>query len=191
MADNLYDTDKELNNDEIPQNGTVTVGTPPKAPAKKKKAHGYSSGLRIKRNTVSNKVTILEGKRSGKEAAPILTIVVVAAVMVLALFMLLNYAELEKLTTGISELEAEITTLKTEKKTLENELETAQDLVFIEKYATEVLGMEKPTKKFPISLLPDDDTNITEYEPEDKVEVTTVFSTFGEFFRNFLNKAES
>ncbi len=185
-------TNSELLQRENAQNESVTVGTPPKAPAKKKKRRSDRHSLVIRRNASSNKVTVLDGKSVISEHSPVLTIFVVASVVMLALFLLMNYAELEKINSQVGELEAEITSLKTEKKALETELEKAVDLAFIEEYATTVLGMEKPDKKYPISLRPADDINVTQYpEHDDGVRTDTIFSGFAEVFRNFITGSNS
>lgn len=185
----MADKEQKVVNSELLQrenahNKTVVVGTPPKAPAKKKHRRG---SYIIKRTASQNRVTILDGKKSLGEHSPVLTIFVVASVVILALFLLMNYAELEKLNSEVGELEAQMTALKTEKKAIETELEKSVDLAFIEEYATTVLGMQKPSKKYPISLRPEDDTNVTKYpEQGDEVRTDTIFSGFAEVFRNFL-----
>ncbi len=185
-------TNSDLLQRETAQNESFTVGTPPKSTAKSKKRRGARSSLVIKRSATSNKVTILDGKSVISEHSPALTIFVVASVVVLALFLLMNYAELEKINSEVGELEAQITSLKTEKKALETELEKSVDLAFIEEYATTVLGMQKPTKKYPISLRPADDTNVTQYpEQSGEIRTDTIFSGFAEVFRNFITGSDS
>ncbi len=185
-------TNSELLQRENAQNESVTVGTPPKAVTKNKKRRGARRPMTIKRDATTNKVTILDGKSVISEHSPALTIFVVASIVVLALFLLMNYAELEKLNSDVGELEAEITSLKTEKKALETELEKSVDLAFIEEYATTVLGMQKPDKKYPISLRPADDINVTQYPDQpDEVRTDTIFSGFAEVFRNFITGSDS
>ncbi len=168
-------------------NEAISIGNVPKAPKQVKKTRRDISHMQVRRDVDSNngKVQIIKAKGK-REPLPLAMIVTIAAITVLALFMMMNFAELERANAGINELENQLTELKNEKKELEVQLEKAEDLTFIEQYAKDVLGMEKPNRKFPISLLPTDSTEIMQY-PDEDVHIETIFSGFGDIFRGFLN----
>lgn len=178
--------EKVSNKTENGKTGVITIGTPPKAAKQVKNPRRNMSRMQIKRHmdTDNGNVRIIKAKGK-REPLPVAMIVTIVAITLLALFMMMNFAELESANASINELENQLTKLKTEKKELEVQLEKAEDLTFIEQYARDVLGMEKPNKKFPISLLPTDSTDIMQY-PDEEVHIETIFSGFGDVFRSFL-----
>lgn len=127
-----------------------------------------------------------------KDKAPFPWSVVVVAVILtgLFLFMMMNYAEVDKYRSEITELNNRLASMEKTQDELEVTLSNKYDIGEIEKYATDELGMTK--------TIPESNIHIITTEQEDKTEMHSyddgeeggfgfLLTGFGEVIRDFLN----
>ncbi len=134
--------------------------------------------------------SIVNVKKKDKAPFP-WSIVVVAAILTgLFLFMMMNYAEVDKYRSEITELNNKLASMEKTQDELEVTLSNKYDIGEIEKYATEELGMTK--------TIPESNIHIITTEQEDKTEMHSyddgeeggfgfLLTGFGEVIRDFLN----
>ncbi len=125
-----------------------------------------------------------------KEKSPFPTSVVFTSIIVtvLFLFMMMNYAEIDKYNSEIGRLEARITKLKNEEHDLGIRLDKKDNLVYIEEYATNELGMVK-AETLPreyVSLLPPDRSEIIKYEDGEEGGFGFLLAGIGEVLSDFM-----
>ena len=105
------------------------------------------------------------------------------------LFMMMNYAEVDKYRSEITELNNKLAAMEKTQDELEVTLSNKYDIGEIEKYATEELGMTK--------TIPESNVHIITTEQEDKTEMHTyddgeeggfgfLLTGLGEVIRDFL-----
>lgn len=129
--------------------------------------------------------------RHKKKKSPLPVAVIFAAVILtlLFLFMIMNYAEIDKYNTEIAEIRANITDLKREADTLQGQLDKKEsEITGMQDYIEEELGMVKgdTLPKEYISLLPEDSTTVIE-RSRDENGFGVLLSGIGEALRNFFN----
>ena len=116
---------------------------------------------------------------------PISAVVMVTICTLLFMFLVLSYVQINEYTIEVASLRGELSDLAGEKKELALSLEQKNDMMAIEEYAKENLGMVKSdqlTKKH-ISLDQQDKIEVIETEPtEDMTVVAGVMSAIGENF---------
>ena len=128
--------------------------------------------------------------RHKKKKSPLPVAVIFAAVILtlLFLFMIMNYAEIDKYNTEIAEIRANITDLKREADTLQGQLDKKEsEITGMQDYIEEELGMVKgdTLPKEYISLLPEDSTTVIE-RSRDENGFGVLLSGIGEALRNFF-----
>lgn len=143
--------------------------------------------LRVKQD----KVTTVRAKT--KKPFPISAVVMVTICTLLLMFMVVSYVQINEYTIEVASLRGELTNLVGEKKDLALALEEKNDMLEIEKYATENLGMVKAdhlTKKH-ISLDQQDKIEVVEGEPTDDLTVvSSVMSAIADNFRGLWEYME-
>ena len=121
-----------------------------------------------------------------KKPFPVAAVVMVTICTLLLMFTVMSYVQINEYTIEVALLRGELTDLAGEKKELALALEEKNDMLKIEEYATENLGMVKSdqlTKKH-ITLDQEDKVEVVETEPsEDVTVVSSVMSAIGENFR--------
>ena len=105
------------------------------------------------------------------------------------LFMIMNYAEVDRYNSEIAELNANCAQLQQEAYELQSKLDKREDRSKIESYAVDKLGMVKEdslTKQY-VDLSPEDITTVLNRNRPQETGVGVLLSGFGEVLRNFLN----
>ena len=130
-----------------------------------------------------NVTTVKAGKR---KPFPVGAVVIVTICTLLLMFTVMSYVQINEYTIEVALLRGELTDLAGEKKELALAVEEKNDMLKIEQYAIENLGMVKAdqlTKKH-ISLDQEDKVEVVETEPSrDATVVCGVMSAIGENFR--------
>lgn len=125
-------------------------------------------------------------KEKTKRPFPISAVVMVTICTLLLMFLVLSYVQINEYTIEVASLRGELSDLAGQKKELALNLEQKNDMMAIEEYAKDNLGMVKSdqlTKKH-ISLDQQDKVEVVETEPtEDVTVVAGVMSAIGENFR--------
>ncbi|MEG1743239.1 MAG: septum formation initiator family protein [Clostridia bacterium] len=131
---------------------------------------------------------IITKKKKNKTPFPIGKIFPLLLVTAMVLFMVMNYAEIDKYNSDIAELKGQLTDLQKEANKLEQRLDKKNNLVYIEEYATEELGMVKSTDltRVNITLVGEDKGDIIKYNDGKEGGLGTLLSGFGEVIRNFF-----
>ncbi len=127
-----------------------------------------------------------------KDKAPFPWSIVFAALLLTSmfLFMMMNYAEVDKYRSEITTLNNKLATMEKTQDDLEVTLSNKYDLAEIEKYASNELGM---TKKIPesnvhiITTEQEDKTEMHSYEDGEEGGFGFLLTGFGEVIRDFLN----
>lgn len=103
-----------------------------------------------------------------KEKTPFPISVIFTSIIITALFifMMMNYAELDKYNSEIAKSEQKLTELKQQQHDLSVKLDKKDDPIYIENYAKEKLGMvKKETLPYEtINLQPSDKTEVIRYD---------------------------
>lgn len=128
-------------------------------------------------------------KKKERAPFPFATIAFLAAITVLFLFLMMNYAEIDKYNSSVTDLKNEVAALQNEQKELEVKLENKDDRAAFEQYAIEQLGMVKAgsLNRYYISLNPSDKTEIVEDVPETEGGFGFLLSGLAEVLRDFWN----
>lgn len=144
----------------------------------------FRSDLRPMLLVKQDKVTTVKAKTV--KPLPVSAVVMVTICTLLLMFTVMSYVQINEYTIEVASLRGELSDLAGEKKDLTLALEEKNDMLAIEQYATENLGMVKAdqlTKKH-ISLDQQDKVEVVETEPtEDVTVVSSVMSAIGENFQ--------
>ena len=102
---------------------------------------------------------------------------------------MMNYAEVDKYNSSIAELKSQLTDLQKEADKLEQRLDRKDDLIYIEEYASEKLGMVKSTdlQRVNVTLIGKDDGDIYKYDDGQEGGLGVLLSGFGKIIRDFFN----
>ncbi len=114
-------------------------------------------------------------KAKTRKPFPLGAVVMVTICTLLLMFLVISYVQINEYTIEVASLRGELADLVDERKELTLALEEKNDMVAIEAYATENLGMVKSdqlTKKH-ISLEQEDKIEVVETEPSQDVTVVT------------------
>ena len=192
---------------------SVPTGNPPKRPA----GQGMVMQSSVSRNAVStskaNKVAkrrpgavvgmkqrkpsslhavrspkIITIRKKEKTPFPIAVLFTSVIITVLFLFMMMNYAEIDKYNSEIARLDAKVTRLKNEEHNLSVRLDKKDNLVDIEEYATKNLGMVKSETlpRRPVNLQPIDKGEIIKYDDGREGGFGFLLAGIGEVISEFL-----
>ncbi len=125
-------------------------------------------------------------KAATRKPFPVSAVVMVTLCTMLLMITVMSYVQINEYTIEVASLRRELSDLAGIKKDLTLALEEKNDMLAIEQYATENLGMVKAdqlTKKH-ISLEQEDKVEVVETEPsEDVTVVSSVMSAIGENFQ--------
>ena len=126
-----------------------------------------------------------------KKKAPFPIAVVFSAVLLtlLFLFMMMNYAEIDRYNSEIAEMKATVTDLKAEADKLQGKLDKKDGAITgMQTYIEDELGMVKSDSlpKEYVSLLPEDVTTVIDRRG-DEGGFGVLLSGLSEVIRNFLN----
>jgi len=126
-----------------------------------------------------------------KEKAPFPISIIFTSVIITALFifMMMNYAELDKYNSEIAKSEQMLTELKQQQHDLSVKLDKKDDPIYIKNYAREKLGMvKKETLPYEtINLQPSDKTEVIWYDDGDgEGGLGFLLAGIGEVINNFL-----
>lgn len=147
-------------------------------PAKTAKAHAERKKTKVKTLTV---------KSGSKKPFPFGLVFILLIFTVLLMMCVSNYVTLNEYTRDVSELRAELDELKTEEKKLNAELERKYDLVELDKYAKEELGLvgagDVVNKKY---IEVGDDEKIEVYETEEEGTVGAITNALFALADNLL-----
>lgn len=124
-----------------------------------------------------------------KSPFPISFVFGIITITVLVLFLMMNYAEVDKYNSSIAELKSQLTDLQKEADKLEQRLDRKDDLIYIEEYASEKLGMVKSTdlQRVNVTLIGKDDGDIYKYDDGQEGGLGVLLSGFGKIIRDFFN----
>ena len=135
------------------------------------------------------KVTVIEHRKKSKTPLNFGLIFAIVAFTVLAVFLIMNFAETNNYNSQIAELRDELTELQKTANKLKVRLDSKNDLVEIEEYATENLGMIKAggLTRINITALPENGGDTYHYEDGDENGIGVLLAGLGEVFRDFFD----
>ena len=156
-----------------PRNGNSVVGMSPRKP----------STMRAVRNPKI--ITIRKKERTPFPISIIFTSIIITTLFI---FMMMNYAELDKYNNETAKNEAMLTQLKEQQRELSIKLDKKDNPIIIEKYAKENLGMvKKETLPYDtVNLQPADKTEVIKYEDGNEEGFGFMLAGIGEVLSDFL-----
>lgn len=193
MEDNRRTADTQQNRGAVTPSGEnrVSVGTRGTASASPRRV----PDRRVPQRRVSGRHAVRDPRfitirKKERTPFPIITILFLIALTVLFLFMIMNYAEIDKYNSSVTGLQNELAKLQQEQKKLENRLENKDDRAAFEKYASEELGMVKSNTlyRYYIALNPKDKTEIVEREEKTESGFGFLLSGIAEVLRDFWSR---
>ena len=187
-------TDPRKNKNNQAGKTTVSMSVSPSGAAKERAQGGVRKASPQTRNAAPavrhavRQPRYVEIKQEKKSPFPIAIVAFLAVVTVLFLFMMMNYAEIDKYNAAVTELQNEVAQLQAEHKKLDLRLENKDDRTAFEKYASEELGMVKSDtlSKYIVTLNPEDKTEIMEYDDGKDSGFGYLLSGLAEVLRDFF-----
>ena len=175
---------------------TASVGIPRNAAAEARRLPQQPTGRQIeKRNKRARKLVPVRSPKivtvRKKKKAPFPIAVVFSAVLLtlMFLFMMMNYAEIDRYNSEIAEMKATVTDLKAEADKLQGNLDKKDgEITGMQTYIENELGMVKSDAlpKEYVSLLPEDVTTVIDRR-DDEGGFGVLLSGLSEVIRNFLS----
>ncbi len=134
-------------------------------------------------------IRVINYAKKDKTPFPIAFVLGIITLTVLLLFLMMNYAEVDRYNGSIADLKSQLTDLQKEADKLEQRLDRKDDLVYVEEYASEKLGMVKSTdlQRISVTLIGQDDADIYKYDDGKEGGLGVLLSGFGRVIRNFFN----
>ncbi len=129
---------------------------------------------------------IVNVKKEDKAPFPWGVIIVAALFTSLFLFMMMNYAEVDKYRSEITELDKQITRLEKTQDELNVALDDKYDLKEVADYASNELGMTSEKKYNYITIEQGDKTEMYNYDDGEEEGFGFLLTGFGEIIRDFL-----
>ncbi len=129
---------------------------------------------------------IVNVKKQDKSPFPWGVIVVAAMFTGMFLFMMMNYAEVDKYRSEIADLDKQITRLEKTQDELNVTLDDKYDLKEVAEYASEELGMTSEKKYHYITIEQGDKTEMYNYEDGEEGGIGFLLTGFGEVISDFL-----
>lgn len=128
-------------------------------------------------------------KKEKKSPFPVAVVLFLAVITVLFIFIMMNYAEIDKYNSTVTDLQNQVAQLQEEQKKLDIRLENKDNRTNFEKYASEELGMVKSDSlnKYIITLNPEDKTEIMEYDDGNDTGFGYLLSGLAEVLRDFFS----
>lgn len=160
-------------NKNVVRNGNNVVGMSPRKP----------STMRAVRNPKI--ITIRKKERAPFPISVIFTSIIITTLFI---FMMMNYAELDKYNSEIGKSEALLTELKDQQRDLSIKLDKKDNPIEIEKYAKEKLGMvKKETLPYEtINLQPVDKAEVIKYDDGTEGGFGFLLAGIGEVLNDFM-----
>lgn len=162
-------------------------------PAARRSENSGTARSNLKLMLLYKQEAVTTVKAKSKSPFPISAVVMVTICTLLLMFLVFSYVQINEYTIEVASLRGELSDLAGEKKELTLALEEKNDMLEIEQYALENLGMVKAdqlTKKH-ISLDQEDKIEVVETEPsEDMTVVSGVMSAIGENFKGLWEYME-
>lgn len=139
--------------------------------------------------TARRRVRLVTMRKKNKSPFPLGVVLSAVLMTVVALFMMMNYAEIDRYNSDIADMKSQLTDLQNEATKLEQRLDRKNNLVYIEDYATEKLGMVKSNEltRINITLIDKDEGEIVKYNDGNEGGMGILLSGFGEVIRNFFD----
>ncbi len=154
-----------------------------------KKSNGAISAKRASNMHAVRSAQVVNVPKKDKSPFP-WSVVVVAAIMTgLFLFMMMNYAEVDKYRSEINELDDKITAMKTTRDDLEVDLANKYDLDEVKQFAEEngmVEGAKLDKDKEYITVQPEDKAEMKTYDDGDEGGFGFLLTGLGEVIKDFV-----
>lgn len=132
---------------------------------------------------------IINVKKKDKKPFPWAVVFVAVILTALFLFMMMNYAEVDKYRSEIAELDSKMATLQKVQDTLEVQLSNKYNLSDIKDYAENELGMVTKDKltHHRITIEQDDKIEMRSYDDGEEGGMGFLLTGFGEVIRDFFS----
>lgn len=174
--------------------------TPPQQSSKKAAGNHKAIKKSTKKRTTAasvNAVTLRPSRRpqiqrvARKDRAPFPVGVVCIAIILtfLLLFMVMNFAEINKYNSEIASLNSRVDKLKTNEDALKSSLEQKEGSIDLNAYARDTLGMVdgNTINKEYVSLIPEDKTEMYHYDEPESGGFGMLLAGIGEVINGFFN----
>lgn len=178
---------------------TTTTGTRKKANTGDVTVKKSASVVKKRKKSSANRASNMHAVRAPrvvnvkkKDKAPFPWSIVVVSVIITALFlfMMMNYAEVDKYRSEITELNNKLASMEKTQDDLEVTLSNKYDIGEIEKYATEELGMTKNIPESNIHIITteqEDRTEMHSYDDGEEGGFGFLLTGLGEVIKDFLD----
>jgi cell division protein FtsL len=167
----------------------VIVSSKNSSPVAKRKNNAISA-KRVSNLHAVRAPKVVNVKKQDKAPFP-WSVVVVAVIMTgLFLFMMMNYAEVNKYKNEIVNLDAQITTMEKNHNELQGTLNKKNNLTEYGEYATESLGMvpgNQIVDRKVITVVQSNTVEMTSYDDGEEGGIGVLLSGFGEVIRDFID----
>ncbi len=133
---------------------------------------------------------VINLKKKDKTPFPWSVVISAFVMTALFLFMMMNYAEVDKYRSEIGDINGKLATLEKTQDDLEVELSNKYDLAEVEKYATENLGMTKNILESNIHIITterEDRTEMHTYDDGEEGGFGFLLTGLGEVIGDFFN----
>lgn len=150
-------------------------------------AKKMSNGKRTSNLHAVRAPRIVNVKKKDKAPFPWAMVFVALLLTGMFLFMMMNYAEVDKYRSEINDINNKLDTMEKTKDELEVEYSNKYNIGEIEKYAREELGMTNIEGEYHI-ITPEheDRTEMQNYDDGEEGGIGFLLTGFGEIFRDFL-----
>jgi len=183
MQDNRTNNTKNTKSRNNTNTAAVTVK---KANVAKRTSKKSVSAKRASNMHAVRAPRIVNVKKQDKAPFPWGVIVVAALFTSLFLFMMMNYAEVDKYRSEIADLDNQIARLEKTQDELNVTLDDKYDLKEIAEYASDELGMTSEKKYNYITIEQGDKTEMYNYDDGDEGGLGFLLTGFGEVISDFL-----
>jgi len=135
---------------------------------------------------------VISMKKQDKKPFPWAVVFVAVILTTLFLFMMMNYAEVDKYRSEIADLDSKMTTMQKVQDTLEVQLSNKYNLSDIKEYAENELGMVTKDKltHHRITIDQEDKIEMRSYDDGNEGGMGFLLTGFGEVIRDFFSGGE-
>lgn len=175
---------KRSNNGAINPSSSLSVGSVSK---NNKSVVKKNMNKNIKGKTPVKSTRVIVMKKKEKSPFPVSLVFSVAIITALFLFMIMNFAEIDRYNSEIAEIQGTITDLQNEAIQLEQKLNSKNNLNDIENYAKEN-GMVKSSDADRVNITRDaeDEGKSIKYDDGNESGLGVLLSGLGEVIKNFF-----
>lgn len=137
-------------------------------------------------------LTVINVKKKDKRPLPWAMITVAFMMTILFMFVIMNYAEVDKYRGEIKDLDVKIATMLKTQDTLEAQLSNKYDLQDIKEYAENTLGMvpKKEVRSYRITVKQEDRVEVHNYDDGNESGAGFLLIGLSEIFRDFFQQGE-